>query len=200
VPRVVVQAGDTIDTLLSRNLRRQLRKANNRLETDGVTVETLFDASLVALDTHLDALMEIHRRRDHDTGRPSDLDDPVVRRLWHELLLRHCRNGQVELALLKLDGAIAGYVIALLDGGSYRVFDGHCDTRFGRYSPGRVIEAAALERVTGDPTLRELDWMSGVAPEKILFSNAAEERWSLVASVGGAAASAGSRSQPVGAG
>jgi CelD/BcsL family acetyltransferase involved in cellulose biosynthesis len=141
--------------------------------------------------------MEIHRRRDHDTGRPSDLDDPVTRGLWRDLLVRHCRNGQVELAMLRFDGVVAGYVIALLDGESYRVFDGHFDTRFGRYSPGRVIEAAAIERVINDPVLREVDWMSGVAPEKILFSNAAQPRWNLVAAVGtapkpvGAAGSAG---------
>jgi CelD/BcsL family acetyltransferase involved in cellulose biosynthesis len=184
VPRVALQQGDTLDTVLSRNLRRQLRKAHNRLAADGVAVEIVFDASLAALDTYLDDLIQIHRRRDHDTGRPSDLDDQGVRRHWRDLLVRHCRSGHVELALLRLDGVIAAYVIALLDGTSYRVFDGHCDTEFSRYSPGRVIEAAALERVMGDPGLRELDWMSGVAAEKILFFNAEEPRWRLVASVG----------------
>ena len=41
-----------------------------------------------------------------------------------------------------IDGDVAGYVVGILDGQSYRVFDGHFETEYSRYSPGRLVEAA----------------------------------------------------------
>ena len=76
------------------------------------------------------------------------------------------------------------YVVALLDRRTYRVFDGRMDTRFADYSPGRLIEAAALDRALRDPRFTVLDWMSGVAAEKLLTANSAEGRVRLVASSG----------------
>ncbi len=85
---------------------------------------------------------------------------------------------------MRLDGQLAAYVVALLDRRTYRVFDGRMDTRFADYSPGRLIEAAALDRALRDPRFTVLDWMSGVAAEKLLTANSAEGRVRLVASSG----------------
>jgi len=79
---------------------------------------------------------------------------------------------------LSLDGELAAYTVALLDGLSYRIYDGHMDTAFARYSPGRLIEAAAMDRA-GNAGYREVDWMTGVGAEKILSINSQRATLSL---------------------
>ena len=120
--------------------------------------------------------------RDHVSGRESDLDDPAARELWHRLITAHVDAGLVEISSVMIDGEVAGYVVGILDGNSYRVFDGHFETEYSRYSPGRLVEAAVLERAMLDPRFTELDWMAGVAAEKILVSNRNEGRRRLFAS------------------
>ena len=72
-------------------------------------------------------------------------------------------------------------MVALLDDDVYRIYDGRMNTDFADYSPGRLAEAAALARALRDPRFTLLDWMSGIASEKLLVSNASESRSRLVA-------------------
>ena len=74
-------------------------------------------------------------------------------------------------------------MIGIIDDATYRVFDGHFHSDFHRYSPGRIIESAVMERAMADARFAGLDWMAGVAAEKILTSNHSEGRMQLVASV-----------------
>ena len=66
----------------------------------------------------------------------------------------------------------------------YRVYDGRMNSNWSAYSPGRLIEAAALNRALMDDRFTLLDWMSGVAAEKLLVANTAEGRARLVATSG----------------
>ena len=111
-----------------------------------------------------------------------DLDDPKVNELWRRLVLVHGATGQIEISSMLIDGEIAGFVIGIIDDDAYRVFDGHFNSEFHRYSPGRIIESAVLERAMVDARFDGLDWMAGVAAEKILTSNHNEGRMQLVAS------------------
>ena len=52
------------------------------------------------------------------------------------------------------------------------------------YSHRRLVEAAALNRAISDPRFAVLDWMSGIAAEKLLATNMAEGRTRLVATSG----------------
>lgn len=76
---------------------------------------------------------------------------------------------------------MAAYVVSLLDGDAYRVFDGRLAPAWSRFSPGRLLEAATLERALLDPRSCELDWMNGCASEKLLAANAADRTEHLVA-------------------
>ena len=73
-------------------------------------------------------------------------------------------------------------MVGIIDEDADRVFDGHFNSEFHRYSRGRLIESAVLERAMVDPRFDGLDWMAGVAAEKILTSNHNEGRMQLVAS------------------
>lgn len=182
VPQVVFGDDPKINDFLSRNMRRQIKKAWNRLETDERSVELNVARSEYEIMELLPALEAIHVARDHDTGRDSDLDDPKVNELWKRLVLAHGASGQVEISSMLIDGEIAGFVIGIIDDDAYRVFDGHFNSEFHRYSPGRIIESAVLERAMVDARFDGLDWMAGVAAEKILTSNHNEGRMQLVAS------------------
>jgi diguanylate cyclase len=182
VPRLNLEGYRSADELLSHNMRRQLRKAMNRLETDGHRVSFGTARTPEAIGEVLGTLERIHVDRDRVTRDASDLDDPRSRDLWRRLVLAHSQSGDVEVSSVLVDDDVAGYVIAIIDGSSYRVFDGHFDSEFSRYSPGRLIESAVLDRVIVDPRFVELDWMAGVAAEKILATNSNEARRRLSAS------------------
>ncbi|MGZ4725233.1 MAG: GNAT family N-acetyltransferase, partial [Ilumatobacteraceae bacterium] len=157
------------------NMRRQLRKAENRLATDGLRAELQFartDPEIRLLLPHLD---RIHIERDHAAGRVSDLDNPHVRELWRRLILAHTVGGQIEFATLGIHDAIVAYVVGIRDDKTYRVFDGHFDTQWARYSPGRLIEHAVLQHLVADHHYESVDWMLGVASEKILVTTGARK-------------------------
>ncbi len=181
VPRVDLRAAGSAEALLSKNMTRQLRKARNRIETDGLDLSISFARTEAEIRLLLPQLERIHVERDHCSGRTSDLDDPVIGELWRRLVLNHAASGQVEVATLSLDGTIVAFVITFIDHSAHRVFDGHFSTDYARYSPGRLVEFAVLERAFADPEIRELDWMAGVAAEKLLVANASHGRTRLAA-------------------
>ena len=57
-------------------------------------------------------------------------------------------------------------------------------TEWQEFSPGRLCEAASLSRALSDQRFTVLDWMSGIAAEKLLTTNFAESRARLVATSG----------------
>jgi CelD/BcsL family acetyltransferase involved in cellulose biosynthesis len=182
VPRVRLDGDRSASDHLSRNTRKALRRARNRIDSAGMTMQIAFEQDPRAIAELLDEVELVHRKRDHDQRRSSDLDSPAGQRFWRETILDHAERGEAELATLRLDGRLAAYVVALLDGSTYRVFDGRCDSHFAPFSPGRLVEAATLERALTDERFDELDWMSGVGPEKLLTENASQARVRFIAS------------------
>ncbi|MFN0030496.1 MAG: GNAT family N-acetyltransferase [Acidimicrobiales bacterium] len=188
VPHVVFGAGRAIDGYLSANMQRQLRRARNRIVAGGHHAEIDVACGGREIGLLLPSLERIHVTRDRSTRGASDLDEPAALRFWRRVVLDHARLGCVEVTTLSLDGELAAYVIALIDGASYRVFDGHFSEAFARFSPGRLVEAAVLERAMGCAELTELDWLAGVAVEKILAANTHRPRLTLAANSEGSVA------------
>ena len=48
------------------------------------------------------------------------------------------------------------------------MLEGHLATHWSRYAPGRVLEAAVLQRVLDDEAYDTFDWMTSVASETLL--------------------------------
>jgi len=174
IPVVRRESTDEIDHYLSPSVRRTLRKAHNRLGRDGRTLTVRFSRDRTRIARLLPTLEEVHRDRDHDRGRDSDLDDSAGRLAWHGRLRSLAASGWLELATARVDGHLAAYVLGIPDDSVYRVLEGHLVTEYARYAPGRVLEAAVLERVLADPAFRSLDWMTSVASETLLATNAAD--------------------------
>lgn len=174
VPRVHRTGSTDVSTYLSAGKRKTLRKAHNRLATDGRAVEVAFthDPHLV-----LELLPEMelaYRDRDREHHLPCLLDSSAGHRLWRQRIHDLLHDGYLEVATLTIDGEHAAYVVGLVDADSYRVLEGRFATRWARYAPGRLVEAAVLQRVLDDPATTTLDWMTGTAPDTLLAANASE--------------------------
>ncbi len=182
IPRVSLTTGDDVRAYLSRNTHRSLKKAHNRLQRDGHDVAFAFHRDPGAVASLLGDIERVHRQRDHDLRRVSDLDDPAELDFWRRVILQHTMRGEVEIATLLIDGGLAAYVVSLLDGSSYRVYDGRFDSAFAHLAPGRLLESAALERALGDSRYTELDWWSGLSSDKLLTENVSFSREWLSAS------------------
>ncbi|MCB1003727.1 MAG: GNAT family N-acetyltransferase, partial [Acidimicrobiales bacterium] len=184
IPRVAFSSAHQVDDVLSKSMRKQLRRARNRIEADGKQMIIAFDRGKAITAELIDEVEAVHVSRDRAARRRSDLDRPSEREFWRRVVEGGNGEWEIEIASLRLDGVLAAYVVALLDGDTYRVYDGRMNSEYVDYSPGRLVEAAALNRAITDSRFLVLDWMSGIAAEKLLCTNIAESRARLVATSG----------------
>ncbi|WP_432542285.1 GNAT family N-acetyltransferase [Kineococcus sp. SYSU DK002] len=154
--------------LVSAGVRKNLRKARNRLAADGVRAELTFSTDPDVFEATLPELELAHRDRDAAHGVACPLDTPAGRAVWRARLGALGDLGRRELAVLRLDGALAAHVVAVRGGARHGVFEGCFVTRWARYSPGRLLEHEVLQRAFADPRTEVVDWMTGVAPETLL--------------------------------
>lgn len=181
IPKLLLGADRRLEAYLGKGLRKQLRRARGRIVGDGVDLSIEHVRDPERITAVLGDIEAVHRRRDHDQGRPSDLDTPTGLWVWRDSILRHAHQGEVEVGLLRLEQELAAYTVALLDGRSYRLLDGRFATPWGRYSPGRLIEVAALERLLASDQFAELDWMSHLGGETLIGYNFVEASQHLLA-------------------
>jgi hypothetical protein len=175
IPAVEREWSTDVQDYLFHGIRRGLRRARNRLAADGRTMDIAFTADAADIARFAPVMEEASRERDHAHGRPSPLDDSISRLLWHRRLQYLLTSGVVELATLHIDGRFAAYVLGLTDYPDYRVLEGRFVGEFARYSPGRMLEAAVVQRVLSDTDFERLDWMTATAPETLLATNASDE-------------------------
>ena len=184
VPRVMFASDDRLDLVLSKSMQKQLRRSRAKIDAAGLNMSIAFDRGRAITGALIDEVEAVHVMRDRVSRRQSDLDRPAEREFWRRVLEGGDARWDVEIASLRFDGELAAYAVALLDGDVYRVYDGRMNSAWAAYSPGRLVEAAALNRALMDTRFRLLDWMSGVAAEKLLVANVAEGRARLVATSG----------------
>ena len=161
-------------------IRSGLDRSGQRIRQHALSEQIQFERDPGRLAKLRDEIEAVHLARDHDAGRPSDLDDTAGVAFWRSVYDLHAARGELEVGTLRLDGHLAAYVIALVDRPAYRVFDGRFAPPWRRYSPGRRLEAAVVDHARHEGYAM-LDWMSSVAPEKLVASTGAEPRWTVTA-------------------
>jgi CelD/BcsL family acetyltransferase involved in cellulose biosynthesis len=171
IPLVVRSASAVAGDYLSASMRRTLRKANNRLASDGRTPLFEFTGSPDKIRGVLPALLQLHVERDHSRGIASTIDTKTDSTIWKNRIVAMAERGVLELDTLHIDGGLASYVLTVRAGTILNVLEGVLDPEWGRYAPGRLLETALLQRMLDDPTLTTLDWTSPVAPESLLAAN-----------------------------
>jgi diguanylate cyclase len=162
-PHTTLSREEAAAVLASRSTRKTLRLARNRVAREGGHLDLSALRHGSQLIDVIDDLERIRRQRDHDRQRRSDLDDRPQRSFWRRSILEHGARGEAEVLTLRVDGALAAYAVALLDGTSYRIFEGRFDSRFARFAPGRLVGAFALERALGNERFEQVDCTTTVA-------------------------------------
>jgi Acetyltransferase (GNAT) domain len=165
---------------LGPGIRSGLDRSGHRIRQHALTETIRFEREPDRLAELRDEIEAVHRARDHDAGRVSDLDDGAGVAFWRSVYDEHAARGELEVATLRLDGHLAAYVVALTDPPAYRVFDGRFAPKWRLYSPGRRLEVAVVEHARRR-SFPELDWMSSVAPEKLVASTRDDPRWAVTA-------------------
>jgi len=168
------------EVTLAPGIRRGLDRSGHRIRQHALSETIHFEREPARLATLRDEIEAVHRARDHDAGRVSDLDGAAGTAFWRSVYDLHAASGELEVATLRLDGHLAAYVVALVDPPVYRVFDGRFAPSWRRYSPGRRLEAAVVDHARRE-SFRMLDWMSSIAPEKLVASTWTEPRWTVTA-------------------
>lgn len=184
VPFVAARHDSDHSALLSSGVRRGLRKATNRLVSDGRTWQVRTTRDLDEVGAAIPNLANAYRSRDLEHGLTCPLDDPAGRALWQARVEDLVGSGLAELVVLTIDGSLAAYVLGAISGHRYGVLEGHFHTHWSRYSPGRLLEAEVLHRALADPRVDGLDWMTSVAPETLLAADGAEPLVHLEVPVG----------------
>lgn len=162
---------------LSTNMQRNLRKARNRLATDGFLAhfDTVGDPG--GIDQWLERVWELRCERDDFAGRRHLDPEGKVKQFWVNSLRAQAEVGAVELSLLHIGERLAAYVLALTDESTFRVLEGRFNSQLARYNPGRLLEADVVCRSVCQGG-RSLDWMNAVAPEKLVAATSAHgTRW-----------------------
>lgn len=171
IPLLVRSGSAEAGDYLSSSMRRTLRKARNRLASDGRTAQIEFTGRAEVVRASVPVLLRLHVRRDHSRGIASSLDDPTDAAIWASRLLGMVGPGGLELGTLRIDDELAAYVLTVRTGETLNVLEGVLDPDWLRYAPGRMLETALLQRMLDDPTLTVLDWTSPLAPESLLAAN-----------------------------
>lgn len=159
---------------LANGMQRTLRKARNRMLTDGRRGRIATTADATVILEALPTLEQLHRERDHAQGRRAYLDDEISSRRWRGRLRTLAQTGRLELATLLIDDELAAFVLGSHDGASYQLLEGRFVSAWARYSPGRMLESAVVQRWLDDDTVCSFDWMTAAAPETLLATNVAD--------------------------
>ncbi|WGX95207.1 GNAT family N-acetyltransferase [Nocardioides sp. L-11A] len=146
---------------ISRNRRRSMRRATARLDAEGRTWRTVAASEPGDVARWLPALVEVRRHRDHAAGRRSHLDDPRLRAFHETVLLDAAARGRVVVDVLLVDDDVAGYAVTMVDGDTYRLWDGRVAEEWQRYQGGIVCDMLAVLRAAEAPGVTTFDWLRG---------------------------------------
>ena len=140
---------------LSRDIRRNLRQGRQRLAADGLAAEITFHPGPAAVPRLRAEVTTAYVARCWLAARPLDL--PGLARSWAQA---------TEAGVLRIGGELAAWLLAAPGPQAYLVLAGQMAPGFGRYRPGRLLEAAVLDRAAAGWTL--LDWGSDLHPEALI--------------------------------
>ncbi|MGZ8764560.1 MAG: GNAT family N-acetyltransferase, partial [Acidimicrobiia bacterium] len=139
-----------------------LARMRNRVRRDGrsLTVEVLSEAGA---DLHaLPRVLRAHRERDLQLRGWSMLDTDPARAHCVGVVRTLAEIGAIRL-LVRIDGELAAYVVAIVDGDTLRIFDNRVVPGYLDYSAGAIANSEILQLALVDPELAVLDWGVGGA-------------------------------------
>ena len=132
---------------MSKNLKRSLRRSAKGLEQNGGEVEFIFETCGEKLDKALSEFLRIEnsgwKSRSQAVARDALMVEFFQRFVREFGLMRRC-----EVALMKLNGTAIAAQLSLLEEDTQYLMKVAYDEAFGYLSPGNVLMARLLRRIT----------------------------------------------------
>ena len=181
LPRALLLPGDVSPVLqcdrgpdpkayVSSSHRRGISRIRNRMVREGHDLEIRHLTELPEILQSLPEVERVHQLRDDHVGRVSAMEEPRQREFFRRVVTRLGERGEVCLTTLRLDGALAAYVLTFLDGRTYRLWNPRFDPAFARLSPGKLaIDEAVAHAVSAGATT--YDFMRGEERYKASYAN-----------------------------
>jgi hypothetical protein len=168
LPRIRLSAGRDPRAYLRKKFRQQVAAAHRRFAAAGVQPRTVYLHTPAEIEPLLADLLAIRRARDRAALYRPELADDRRADWWRATMLRFADLGQLELAVLDVGaGPPAAYLAALLDGASYRCWDGRLNPAWQHQWPGTALFGDVLPRVIADERWDEVDYLRGETPFKL---------------------------------
>jgi len=170
-PRLAFQPDRSVRAHVSRNHHQQVRRMRNRVTRDGHALELAQLRTPEQVREVWPEVTRVCRARDVQLRGSSALDDPTDGPFFRDLVGRLAERGEVRLTTLRLDGALAAYVLSFQDGPVRRMWNCRLDPALQDYGVGRIANDAGLEDALADPACSSYDWMRGEEPYKASMSD-----------------------------
>ncbi|HEX6338319.1 MAG TPA: GNAT family N-acetyltransferase [Jiangellaceae bacterium] len=169
-PTLQVGGSRTLRDYVSRNHHQQGRRLRNRMLRDGLDPVIAHLREPGDIMTVLPEVVEVCRERDRELGRRSAMDDPAAAQFFRRVVEVHAFRRLVALTTLRIDAALASYVLCFVDGTAFRMWNSRFHPQWSRYGVGHITHDAAVEYALASGC-EVYDWGRGEEPYKFSLSN-----------------------------
>lgn len=169
--------GPGTDYRVSKSRRRNATKVANRLTSGGHDWRIVDVVDVDGIDQWLPRVIAVRQIRDHGCGRRSLLDDAGGQAFYETFVRGAFARGRARLALLLVDGEVAGYSMVMHDGAVDRLYDGRVAEGLLHFHGGMICDLHVVARAAEDPKVTRFDWLRGSGESK--FGNAEIHRVGL---------------------
>lgn len=161
---LTVRSSENLLGDLSRNFRRNLRKARNKL-VKHASVEFLSTRETGNLRQFYEQFLEVEASGWKGPGgtRTAILLHPSLVAFYEHLLRAFGESGHCEINLLRVDGATIAAQFALDVGDTYYVLKIGYDEKHAELAPGNTLLAHVIERLSKEETIRNVNLITDTA-------------------------------------
>lgn len=169
-PALRVGQSRTLRDYVSRNHHQQGRRLRNRMLRDGLDPVIAHLREPGDIMTVLPDVVEVCRERDKELGRRSAMDEPAAGQFFRRVVEVHAPLRLVAITTLRIDGALAAYVLCFIDGTTFRMWNSRFHPQWSRYGVGHITHDAAVEYALASGC-EVYDWGRGEEPYKFSLAN-----------------------------
>lgn len=169
---------DSYRTTLSRNHRYDIRRKRARLEDEGAVSVDVADGS-ERLEALLDEGFRVEAAGWKGVRGTAVASRPETERLYRSVARWAAARGTLRLAFLRLDGRPLAFHLNLEDGGIHYHLKGGYDVAYERFSPGKVLHAALIERAFAK-RLARYEFLGADEAYKLAWTGGVTRRLELV--------------------
>jgi len=167
VAKLACDTSRSLARCLSRNTRNACARARKRIAAAGLRPILEWTREAAVIERHLDEVVTLHRRRNHQLRGFAGLDDPRQREHFKDTVRLQAGAGRARLLTFRLDGQLAAFALCFESAGQLLVYSNMASPDWLDFSPGTIANAEIVAAAHRDPSVREVDWGPGLQRYKL---------------------------------